>query len=278
MLLHALSFHLLILQFFLMQVWKAVGAQIKWQKLEIDRISQKINPLELQAALLCLKAFCKKKTRVHVFLKLNNTTDVAYINKKGGSVSASSNKLAKDIWNFAIEQDIWITTSHVPGVKILRLNTDHVFFYNNKEWSLNQRVAKSLFDQFEKPEKDLFASRLNTQYTKYASYKPELDAHHINTFSLCWSDVNSYIFSPFSIVGGVLVKIALVIVPCWQTQPWFSQFVQLVKSCTIDTSPSTRAPATRNKLRTPNLGSARSGSSNFIGHLSPEVTQIISAS
>ena len=58
-------------------------------------------------------------------------------------------------------------------------------FYNNKEWSLNDRVAKSLFDQFGKPEIDMFASRLNTRCTKYASYKPNPDAYHVNAFSLC---------------------------------------------------------------------------------------------
>ena len=52
---------------------------------------------------------------------------------------------------------------------------------------------------------------------------------------MCWLNLNSYIFPPFSIVGRVLAKLAqdrataLVIVPCWQTQPWFPQFVRLVK-------------------------------------------------
>ena len=52
---------------------------------------------------------------------------------------------------------------------------------------------------------------------------------------------------------------------------------------TVDTSPSTPALATRNKLSTPNLGSPQSGSSNFVEHLptaglSPDVAQIIRAS
>ena len=54
---------------------------------------------------------------------------------------------------------------------------------------------------------------------------------------------------------------------------------------TVDTSPSTPAPATRNKISTPNLGSAilQSGSSNFVWYLptaglSPDVAQIIRAS
>ena len=52
---------------------------------------------------------------------------------------------------------------------------------------------------------------------------------------------------------------------------------------TVDTSTSTPAPVTRNKLSTPDLGSVQSGSSNFVSHLltaglSPDVPQVIRAS
>ena len=98
-----------------------------------------------------------------------------------------------------------------------------------------KRVAKSLSDHFGKPKIDLFASRLNTKCIKYASYKPDPDSYHVNAFSLCWLNLNSYIFPPFGIVGRVPAKLAqdrataLVIVSCWQTQPWFPQSVRLVK-------------------------------------------------
>ena len=170
-----------------------------------------------------------------MLLKLDNTTAVEYINKKGGTISASCNKLAKDIWNWAKRQDIWITASHVPGVTNTTADLRSRLFYDNKVWSLNEWVAKSLFDQFWKPDIDLFASCLNTKCTKYASWKFDPDAYHVNTFSLCWLKLNSYIFPLFSIVGRVLVQLAqyratiLVIFPCWQTQPWFPQFVRLVK-------------------------------------------------
>ena len=182
-----------------------------------------INSFELQAVFFCLKAFCKNKTRLYVLLKLDNTATVAYINKKGRTISACCNKLAKDIWNWAKEQDIWITTSHVPGLKNTTADLRSRHFYDKKEWSLNERVAKPLSDQFGKPEIDLFASRLNTKCTKYSSYKPDPDAYHVTAFSMCWLNLNSYIFLPFSIVGRVLAKLAqdqataLVIVPCWQT-------------------------------------------------------------
>ena len=92
-------------------------------------------------------------------------------------------------------------------------------------WSLNKRVVKPLFDQFGKAEIDLFPSRVDTKCTKFASYKRDADAYHVNGFFLCLLNLNSYIFPPFSIVGRMLVKLAqdqvtaLMIAPCWQTQP-----------------------------------------------------------
>ena len=74
-----------------------------------------------------------------------------------------------------------------------------------------------------------------TKCTNYASHKPDPDAYHVNAFSLCWLNLNSYIFPKFRIVGRVVAKLAqdcmtpLVIVPRWQMQPWFPQFVGLVK-------------------------------------------------
>ena len=123
----------------------------------------------------------------------------------------------------------------LPGVKNTTADLRSRLFYDNKEWSLNGRVAKPLFDHFGRPEIDLFASRVNSKCLKYASNKPDADAYHVNAFSLCCSNLNAYIFPPFSIVGRVLSKLAqdrataLVIVPCRQTQLWFSQFVLLVK-------------------------------------------------
>ena len=215
-----------------------------------------INSLELQAAFFCLKAFCKNKTRLHVLLKLDNTTAVAYINKKGGTISASCNKLAEDIWNWAKGkgQDIWITASHVPGFKNTTADLRSRLFYDNKERSLNERVAKPLFDQFGKPE-DLFASHLNSKCSKYASYKPDPDAYHVNAFFMCWLNLNAYIFPPFSIVGRVLAKLAqdrvtaLVIVPCWQIAmvPTICAVGETRDNTAVDISTPTPAPATRNK-------------------------------
>ena len=244
-----------------------------------------INSFELQAAFFCLKAFCK--TSLHVLLKLDNTTTVAYFNKKRGTFSASCNKQVRDIWNCPKGQNIWIIASHVHRVKITTANLRSRLFHDKKERSLNLnksllRDAKSLFDQFWKTEIHLFASCLNTKCNKYASYKLDSDASHVNGFSLSWSDLNSCIFPPFSFwksacqtctalgdsLGDspLLANTAMVPIIC--------TIVETRTDTTINTRPSTPAPVSRNKLRTPNLGSAQSVSSNFLGSSQQQERQL----
>ena len=65
-----------------------------------------INVLELQAALFALQSLYNNDTDVHIQMQLDNTTAVAYINSMGGSKSPPCNRIAKQIWLWAIERNI----------------------------------------------------------------------------------------------------------------------------------------------------------------------------
>ena len=54
---------------------------------------------------------------------------------------------------------------------------------------------------------DLFASRLNTHVSKFASWFPEPGSWVVNAFSISWWDVKFYAFPPFSLVGRTLAKV-----------------------------------------------------------------------
>ena len=116
-----------------------------------ERISH-INSLELLAAFLCLKSFCKNKSGIHVLLRWDNSTAVAYINKKGGMVSKYCNYLAFEIWSWSVKKDIWLSASHLPGVEnnIADLKFRHI--YDNNEWSLNPCMFEKVCEKFDKPE------------------------------------------------------------------------------------------------------------------------------
>ena len=72
---------------------------------------------------------------------------------------------------------------------------------------LNPDIPSDALDRLDvKPEIDLFASRLNHQFPRYISYKPDPDAEAVNAFTMSWSDVTFYAFPPFCIIPSVVQK------------------------------------------------------------------------
>jgi len=204
----------------------------RWKLDEVE--SFHINGLELLACFLCLKALFNDAHSEHLLLKLDNTTAVAYINHKGGMRSETCNSLAKDIWFWAMERNIWLSAAHVPGDLNVIADLKSREFKDNTEWSLNIEMFDTIRKHFGKPEIDLFANRLNKKCSKFVSYKPEPGAWDVNAFSLNWGNLFGYIFAPFNITGRVLVKIQqdlanpIMVVPFWPSQSWYPQFLRMI--------------------------------------------------
>ena len=93
---------------------------------------------------------------IHVLLRLDNFTVVAFINKKGGMVSKYYNDLACDICSWAVKKYIWLSASHVPGVENNIVDLKSRYFYCNKEWSLNRYMFEKGCERFGRPEIHFF--------------------------------------------------------------------------------------------------------------------------
>ena len=80
----------------------------------------------------------------------------------------------------------------------------------------------------------MFASRLNKQVEKFASWKPDPDAIHVNAFSMSWAHLFLYAFPPFSMTLSCLQKFCrdkaegIMVVPLWPTQTWYSELLKLL--------------------------------------------------
>ena len=98
----------------------------------------------------------------------------------------------------------------------------------DSEWMLNPDILSDALDRLDvKPETDLFAYRLNSQFLRYFSYKPDPDAEAVNAFTMSWSDVTFCALPPFCISPSVLHKIikdgarGILVVPDRPSQPWY---------------------------------------------------------
>lgn len=227
----------------------------RWNKLEKARAeNNEINYLEMLAAYFALQAFCNKDRNIHVLLRLDNTTAVAYINNMGGVKSLACNEMAKIMWNWCIHRQIWITASYLPGIDNHVADRRSREFNDQLEWMLDKEIFRQCCEQFGKPEIDLFASRLNTQLDRYVSWNADPGAEAFDAFSQTWNKYYFYAFPPFSLIGRCLSKIeqeqaeGIIIVPKWPTQTWFPRLLNLL------TEEPVSLPNCKNLLTQPSTG------------------------
>ena len=71
------------------------------------------------------------------------------------------------------------------------------------------------------------------------AWKPDPDAVAVDSLSIQWDYNLLYAFPPFSLIGLVLRRIelenreAIVVVPYWTTQPWFSKLMKMLIDCPL---------------------------------------------
>lgn len=213
--------------------WGAVlnGKKIggRWTPSEACR---HINILELQAALFGLKSFADNYKQTHIQLQLDNTTAVAYINNMGGSKSPELDKLAKELWEWAIFRKIWVSAVHIPGIANTDADEQSRNFHDKHEWCLSNVVFQDITKEYPNLNIDLFATRLNNKLDTYCSWKPDPGCEFVDAFSVSWTNYNFYAFPPFSLIPRCLQKIrkdrtqGILIVPLWPSQPWFPLLLQ----------------------------------------------------
>lgn len=203
-----------------------------------------INTRELLAiyyALRSFKEFCKNK---HIRVLCDNTAAIGIVNKMGSSKNKLCDEISKTIWKFCQANDIWVTATYIPGILNVEADQESRKEYKEAEWQLNPTIFRFIKENLSfEPEIDYFASRLNFQISNYVSYKSDPFAQYVNAFSLNWESSKGYFFPPFSLIGRVLQKIqidqatAMVVVPNWPTQPWFTTFMEMLSTNLITIKP-----------------------------------------
>ena len=140
----------------------------------------------------------------------------------GSSTSQDLNSLAKEIWQWCVERDTWISCA--PGVG-LDDEADVLSrkFHTDTEWKLDAGLLHEAPDLLSTtPTIDLFASRTDHQFPKYVSFQPDPIACFTDAFSIDCSSHIVYCFPPFSLLPRVLRKIqtdkaeGTVVAPLWK--------------------------------------------------------------
>lgn len=203
---------------------------------DISEAKNHINYLELKAVLLAIQAFVKEENQTprHLKLLMDNTTAVAYINKKGGTRSALLAQLAMEVWIYCLSRNIWITAKHLPGLMNSEADYASRNFNNHTEWMLKPSIFRKITTRYYIPQVDLFASRLNNQVANYVARYPDPGALATDAFSLVWNNWTVFIHPPIVLIPRILLKMkcdkatGLLIAPNWQGQPWFPVLLEML--------------------------------------------------
>jgi hypothetical protein len=192
-----------------------------------------INVRETKAAFFAIKAFTKNQTHKHIHIKLDNTTAVATINKKGSTKSLPLLQVTNDIWQHCRSNTITITAEYLPGHLNQRADYQSRVLLDNSNWKLNTNIFTMLNLKLGPLKIDLFADRMNTQLSRYISWRPDPEAENTDAFAIQWMKTGNYLFPPFCLISKCLAKIqqekteAVIVTPAWYAQPWYATLLQM---------------------------------------------------
>ena len=210
-----------------------------------DQSRLHINMLEIMAICFALKKALKYIRHSCVMIPTDNTTVVSYINMQGGTHSPD---LCIQVWKillWCLKHHIVIRIRHIPGkFNVLADRLSRIDKVVKTEWALDQSIVNSIFQLFNYPNLDLFATRFNHKLPLYVSPVLDNQAFAIDAFSMNWNYLHSYAFPPTILIPSVLNKIRqsqcriVLIAPLWPQQAWFSEVLQLLISAPVHLVPN----------------------------------------
>ncbi|XP_054834143.1 BTB/POZ domain-containing protein 9 isoform X1 [Eublepharis macularius] len=163
----------------------------------------------------------------------DNTTAMFYVNKQGGTASATLCTEAMKLWTWAIQNSVWLRAVHIPGVENLQADQLSRLHRDVHEWSLRDKYLVPIFSMWGFPELDLFATLDNRKAHRYCSRGGLGPGSDGDAFQVEWSGPLCYAFPPFPLLARVLSKIqgegatVILIAPFWPRQPWFHTLLRL---------------------------------------------------
>lgn len=206
--------------------------------------SMHINALEIKAAFNALQSFASDQSDCEILLRIDNTTAIAYVNRFGSVQFPLLSSLARQIWQWCEERNIFVFASYIASAENIHADAESRRVDTDTEWTLSDTAFRKISRRWGPFDVDLFATALNAKCPVYVSWLPDPGSWMVDAFTLSWKSLNFYCFPPFILIPKILRKIidekseGVIVIPWWPSQPWFPLFKRLLISEPIIFSPS----------------------------------------
>ena len=115
----------------------------------------------------------------------------------GTSHSMECDQEALKIWEWAIIHKKLLSAAHIPGKLSTVADKESRSIHVDTEWMIQSKFLNLALEHLcFKLEIDLFVTNINTQFGKYAAFRPDLGAMYTNAFSIDWSDLKFFTLPP----------------------------------------------------------------------------------
>ena len=188
-----------------------------------------INMLEMEAVRLTVKHFICQLANKSVLIKSNNTTVVQIINNRGCTKSSHLCIKVWDLWNLAIQHNIYSKAVHICGKTNILADQPSRKKIRATEWTFKQGSCAE----------DLSHLWDSIDGSVCVSPKPS-DANFLHMVSeqigLCsrcsWENMFAYAFPPLCLIPKVLKHFSqfhctiILIAPQWPRRHWYTEIIQ----------------------------------------------------
>ena len=143
-------------------------------------------------------------------------------------------RLSLDLWEWCDEHRIIISAVHLAGESNVLVDALSRGNYCPTEWTLHRLTFETLWQVWERPFVDMFASAKNAQLPVYYCLGSDPQASGSNALTMNW-DNHGYAFPPIALIPRVLRKLLrhpsatiVLVAPFWPSQIWFRQMTNLL--------------------------------------------------
>ena len=172
----------------------------------------------------------------HVLLEMDSTVAVAFVNRMGGTRSASLRDKALELWKLVLDRQGWVTARWLPREQ--NQIADLLSKENLKRWDfgLKSTQINMIKDQWGLPSMDLFASTNFHVVTRYCSLETDPQADTVDAFRVARWPQLCYAFPPLPLLNMTLEKIrkdrikAIVVLPRWTEALWWQKVERMMDS------------------------------------------------
>jgi len=191
-----------------------------------------INTLEMIAVVRACLSFEDLLRGQRIKILTDNMTVKAELTR-GGSKNPTRQTLVRLVWKWSVKTDVLFTIEWIPG------SANDIADRESRatpfdDWTLRREVFRWLDQRWGPHSVDRLADTDNSQVQRFNSARACPNSEGVDCFTQDWSGDNNWVVPPFSLIHSLLLLIeeqgaqATLIVPRWESQPWWPLLLSLV--------------------------------------------------